>query len=271
MIMRTDIQGEGPLLVLVGGGLTGWLSWIPHQERLAPSRRVARAQPLVVDLGLENRAVPADYSIDLESRALGAAVEAIAPDQPVDVVAWSFGGYAALEYALDHPGRIRTLALIEPPALWVLEAAGDPEYDRETERLRPLAERFRGDVTEDDLEVFVQFAGLCPPGKRPRDLPQWPLWVEHRRSLRGQFDAELDHHDDVGRLRAFDPPVLLVKGHGSAPWLHRITGVLAQNLPNARVLELEGGHAPHIVEMDRFLDELRRFHDEVDRAASADR
>jgi hypothetical protein len=37
--MARDTKGEGRPLVLVGGGLTGWLSWNPHQERLAAQRR----------------------------------------------------------------------------------------------------------------------------------------------------------------------------------------------------------------------------------------
>ena len=36
----------GDPIVLVPGGLTGWLSWIPHQERLAATRRAIRVQPV---------------------------------------------------------------------------------------------------------------------------------------------------------------------------------------------------------------------------------
>lgn len=204
MNMQTHVMGEGPPLVLIGGGLTGWLSWIPHQERLASSRRVARAQLLVEQLGLEDRPLPENYSVELESAALKAVVDAFHPREPIDLAAWSFGGFVALDYALDHPERIRTLTLIEPPAFWVMEAVGDPAYERERERVWPLAERLREDVTEADLEAFVRFASLCPPDIRPQDLPQWPVWVEHRRSLRGQFDAEFSHRDHVDRLRGFD-------------------------------------------------------------------
>lgn len=264
MKMQLQASGDGPPIVLIGGGLTGWLSWIPHQERLASSRRVARAQPLVVQLGLENSPVPAGYSVDLESAALKAAVDAFSSEEPIDLAAWSYGGFVALDYALDHPERVRTLTLIEPPAFWVLQAADDPAYEREWENVRPLAESLREDVTEADLEAFVRFASLCPPDMRPQDLPQWPVWVEHRRSLRGQFDAAFSHRDNLDRLREFDLPVLLVKGRGSTPGLHRVIDVLSKNLPNARVLELDGGHAPHIVEMDRFLDELLRFQTDRD-------
>lgn len=260
MTMLVHTIGEGPPIVLVGGGLTGWLSWIPHQERLATTRRAVRAQPLVVQLGLENRPVPANYSVEMESAALAAVVDEINASGPVDLVAWSYGGLPTLDYALSHPERVRTLTLIEPPAFWILKAAGDPAYGEEWDRLRPFADRLRDDVTEAELAEFIKFASLAPPDVRPQDLPQWPVWVEHRRSLRGQFDAEFGYHGDLARVQRFDRPVLLVKGRGSTPVLHRILEVLAEALRDARVLELDGGHAPHIVEIDRFLTALERFH-----------
>jgi hypothetical protein len=34
-VLGHDAKGEGEPIVLVPGGLTGWLSWVPHQERLS--------------------------------------------------------------------------------------------------------------------------------------------------------------------------------------------------------------------------------------------
>src|SRR5690606_5815241 len=48
-------------------------------------------------------------------------------------------------------------------------------------------------------------------------------------------------------------------GRGSTPILHRIVEVLANAMPASRVVELDGGHAPHIVEIDGLLSELGRF------------
>jgi pimeloyl-ACP methyl ester carboxylesterase len=51
--MKYEIAGDaGDPVVLVPGGLTGWLSWKPHAERLARTRRVVRVQLLPVELGL---------------------------------------------------------------------------------------------------------------------------------------------------------------------------------------------------------------------------
>jgi pimeloyl-ACP methyl ester carboxylesterase len=258
--MQAQVIGEGPRLVLVGGGLTGWASWAPHAERLAVTRTVARLQLLNVEFGLKDRPTPADYSVALESRAMAAALDALGWTEPLDIVAWSYGALITLHFALDHPERVRSLTLIEPPAVWVLPGHG--RGDPGVEALHRLAGAISHDVTEADLELFLRTVGLVPPGAEPHTLPQWPGWVEHRRSLRSGL-APLVHRDEPARLRAFDRPVLLVSGTGTAPFLRRIHDTLAALLPAARTSEMPAGHAPQLVSPDRFLDEVRRFQAEA--------
>jgi pimeloyl-ACP methyl ester carboxylesterase len=262
--MPFEAKGSGRPLVLVGGGLTGYASWIPHQDRLAATRRVVRVQPLAVQLGLDERPLPGEYSVKMESSALAATIDALAVDGPVDLVAWSYGAAITLEYALDNPSRVRTLTLIEPPAFWTLDATSswDAESRSESERLRALYAdmKARGTVSEDDLATFVRAVAICPPDKNPRELPGWPAWVKHRRSLLAG-DAPWQVSDTKARLTAFDRPVLLVKGTGSSHFLHRIIDALAGALPRAEVVELPGGHAPQIVAMDAFLERLSTFED----------
>jgi pimeloyl-ACP methyl ester carboxylesterase len=254
--MQAERLGSGPPLVLIGGGLTGWASWQPHAEILAATREVARLQLLSVQLGLEDRPLPHGYSLRMESRALGAALDRIGWTEPVDLVAWSYGAAITLDFALDHPERVRTLTLIEPPALWVL-----PDHGRSLPGVQAL-EQLLPDVHEDvstaTLERFVRTAALVPPDVEPASLPQWESWVRHRCSLRNT-SAVFTHTDDAARLRAFAPPVLLVTGEGTAPFVRAVHDTLAMMLPNARTLELPGGHAPHLVEMDTFIEQLAEF------------
>jgi pimeloyl-ACP methyl ester carboxylesterase len=255
--MQAQVTGTGPRLALIGGGLTGWKSWEPHAEQLATTRTVARLQLLGVQYGLEDRVLPDGYSVTMESAALAAALDALGWHDPLDLVAWSYGALITLDFALGHAERVRTLTLIEPPALWVLPAHG--EDDPDVQSLRSLARSISHQVTAADLERFVCTVGLCPPGMAPQDLPQWPDWMNHRRSLRTGTSA-LDHRDDVARLRVFDRPVWLVTGTVTAPFLRRIHDVLAALLPRASAAEMPAGHAPQLVSMDRFLAELVRFH-----------
>jgi pimeloyl-ACP methyl ester carboxylesterase len=261
--MQADPSGTGTPLILIGGGLTGWASWEPHAIRLSRTHRPVRLQLLSVQFGLEDRALPEGYSVKTESHAMAAALDALGLYEPLDLVAWSFGALVTLDYALDHPERVRTLTLIEPPALWVL-----PDHGREDPEVRALEQLFRrlaGEITEADLAAFVCGVGLCPPGNAPQDLPQWPVWMQHRRSLRNS-NTVFEHADDLGRLRGFSRPVLLVTGTGTAPFLRRIHDTLAREIPGARTAEMLAGHAPQIVSMDRFLGEVSAFQAGIDRA-----
>ena len=254
--MQSRITGDGAPLILVPGGLTGWVSWEPYAESLSHSRKVVRVQLLNVQYGLENRELPANYSVKTESRALFATLTDLGLDEPADVVAWSYGALVSLEYALDHVDRVRTLTLIEPPALWVLHALGEP--DAEARQNEAVLRSLHGDISEAQLAQFMSAVGLCPPGKLAQELPQWPGLVAYRQSLKNS-PAVLNHNDDPRRLFTLRRPVLLVKGTGSARFLHQIIDLLLAELPNARVTEMPAGHAPHVVSKDRFLREMALF------------
>ncbi len=79
MKMQVKVTGDGKPIVLVPGGLTGWLSWEPHAERLSNTREVIRVQLLNVQYGFENRPLPPQCSVKTESRALLAALDALWP------------------------------------------------------------------------------------------------------------------------------------------------------------------------------------------------
>jgi pimeloyl-ACP methyl ester carboxylesterase len=263
--LQSERAGHGPPLVLIGGGLTGWASWQPHAERLAASREVIRLQLLSVQYGLEDRPLPAAYSVRMESRALATALDGLGLSEPIDLAAWSYGALITLDFALEHPERVRTLTLIEPPALWTLPERGRSFPDvEEMAGLLPLVEG--DDVSTDALVTFLRTVALVPPGAEPQALPQWESWVRHRRSLRNG-PASFDHTDDPARLRAFPRPVLLVTGHGTSHFLRAVHDTLAAALPDARTLELPGGHAPHLAAMDRFLEALARFQAGADERA----
>jgi pimeloyl-ACP methyl ester carboxylesterase len=255
-MMKHDVSGRGEPLVLVPGGLTGWLSWIPHAETLAASRRVIRLQLLNVELGLSGTPLPPTYSVDYEVDALGKTLDELAIMQ-ADVAGWSYGAEISLSYALHYPHRVQSLTLIEPPAFWVLRSRG-PLSKRLRDEQNYMQTLTMRDVSEKHLIWFTHFAGFVPEDVDPRTLPQWPVWLRHRQSLR-MNGLEFRHEDSLELVRAFEKPVLLVKGQGSNPDFHNIIDILAEEFPNARVVTFPGAHAPHIVSMQPFLEHFARF------------
>jgi pimeloyl-ACP methyl ester carboxylesterase len=258
--LQAKVSGDGIPLLLVPGGLTGWKSWEPFVEIFSTKqRKVIRVQLINVEYGIENQPLPDNYSVKTESRALAATLDSLGYYIPLDIVAWSYGALVTLDYALDHPERIRTLTIIEPPAIWVLREKG--ALDVETQQTLNFFESLHGDITEDMLAAFLQEAGFVKPGESPRNLPQWTQWLPFRQSLRNS-PAIVVQRDKLKRLQDFKQPVLLVKGTGSVPFLHHIIDGLSSNLPNSHIIELPGGHAPHIVSRDKFLLDLEKFQKE---------
>lgn len=256
-LLQLKESGAGEPLILLPGGLTGWKSWEPFVDELtAKQRKVIRIQLLSVEYGLENRELPSDYSVKTESHALRATLDLNGYKSPIDLVAWSFGAFVSLDFALDHPDRIRTLTLIEPPAVWVL---GEKEnLDPPTRETMNFLGSLHGDISDDMLAGFLSEVGLVKPGQSPQQLTQWQQWLPFKLSLRNSR-AVVNHKDDIKRIKNLTSPVLLVKGTGSAPFLHKIIDTLAMNLPNCKIIELPEGHAPHIVSRERFMAELEGF------------
>lgn len=254
-VLRYDDRGNGEAVVLVPGGLTGWLSWIPHQERLAGRYRVVRVQPIHNELGSGGQPGRPGYTAEVEREALRMTLDHLGVDR-AHLVGWSGGGKAALEFATQYPERVQTLTLVEPAAYWVLEQLGEPEPVEEVNAF--VHSLFGREVTEDELAAFLVYAGFVASRDSARSHPNWQRWVPHRMTLSWQSE-ELDHPPrSVDDLVGVSCSTLLVKGTVTADWLKRVVDVLGGHLPNAMVVELEGDHACHIQSMDAFLRALER-------------
>jgi pimeloyl-ACP methyl ester carboxylesterase len=118
-VLLHEVKGQGEPIVLVPGGLSGWLWWIPNAERLSTDRIVVRVQLRSVELAEAGEPFPTNYGTLTEREALRATVDELGLDS-FDLAGWSYGGHVSLAFALEYPERVRTLTVIEPPAVWIL-------------------------------------------------------------------------------------------------------------------------------------------------------
>ncbi|MEU9716215.1 alpha/beta hydrolase [Streptomyces sp. NPDC047976] len=255
-VLTCEVKGEGPPLVLVPGGLTGWVSWTPLADALSARRKTIRVQPIHNELGSAGERGDAGYTAAIERESLLMTMNALGVET-ADFTGWSGGGRALVEFALAHPERVRTLTLVEPAAYWILDGLGesDPEVTRLNRFLHALAGQ---DVSEDDLAEFLELAGLAPSKDQARDHPAWPRWVPHRMALSWSSEQADRPGRDVAELAGIRCPVLLVHGSATTDWLKRVVAVLDERLPDTRVLELPGDHACHLENPDAFLTALEQ-------------
>ena len=251
-VLASDALGDGAPVVLVPGGLTGWLSWIPHQERLAERYRAIRVQPIHNELG--SAGLPGDpgYTFVTEREALRLTLDQLGLEA-VHLAGWSGGGRAAIEFAMEHPGRVRTLALVEPAADWVLVELG--ERADEVQRAEAFMHGLFGrEVSDADLAEFLVMAGFAVTADAARTDPAWERWAAHKTALSWQGPGLDRPRRSVADLARIACPVVLFKGTLTTDWQKRVVDALGERLPDARVVELEGDHACHIQSIDAFLE-----------------
>jgi pimeloyl-ACP methyl ester carboxylesterase len=252
-VLQHEVTGAGDPIVLVPGILSGWVSWIPHAERLSKTKKVIRVQPIHSELANRGELPPPSFDWRTERESLRVTLDELGIER-ADLVGWSGGGRALIEFSAEYPARVRTLTLVEPAAYWVLERsdrrADLPRWDME------LSERLAGRaVSEDDLIEFLRVAGMGAEGVDFRTLPPWPLWLQNRNALASDKILAWPERT-LEDLRSFDRPVLSVYGDATEPWLRAVAELLGEVYPKCRVLELPGNHACHIQSIDLFMKEL---------------
>lgn len=239
-VLEHDRAGEGdPPIVLLPGGLTGWQSWLPLVPALSEGRTVVRLQLICNAEGLAGRPGDPEYDADVERESIALTLEEAGVSE-MHLVGWSNGGRIALDFALAHPASVRTLTLIEPAAYWLV--ADEDESARSFhEYITACAGR---ELTDDDLCEFLVRAGLGTSDTDFKALPQWDFWSSCRQAL--SWGGERVTNSAAAGIDGFERleiPTLLIRGRSTAPWLHEVVTHLERGLPNAKTVELDGGHA----------------------------
>jgi pimeloyl-ACP methyl ester carboxylesterase len=243
-------------LILVPGGLTGWLSWIPHQERIRTSRQVIRVQPIHNELGSAGVIGDSSYTRDVERESLLLTLDELDLEQ-ADFAGWSAGGKTLIDFTVAHGERVRTLTLIEPAAYWLLKRAGemDTELDEFIHYLYSVSGKM---VSEDNLAEFLVKAGFVDDASHARADPYWTRALPHRAALSWLSENLMSSDTSIQDLRMIKSPTLLTKGSTTISWEKRVVDLLGEYIPNSRVVELEGSHAHHIESIDQFILELEK-------------
>lgn len=257
-MLEHDVAGEGePPLVLLPGGFSGWHSFLLLVPELSAGRRVVRVQPIPNREGMAGRVGDGSYDADLERESLELTLARAGVDE-MHLLGWSNGGRIALDLALADPRRVRTLTMIEPAAWWLV-AEEDESARRFDEFISGCGGRECG---EEEVRAFLVGAGVADPDTDFTALPQWEFWLSCSQVLSWYGkEAQRSAEAGIAGFESLDVPTLLVRGRATAPWLHRVVDVLAAEMPNTEVVELDGGHACLLESSPDFLAAVGRHID----------
>lgn len=187
--------------------------------------------------------------------ALASALAA-APEGAFDVVGHSYGGCLALRLLVEHPDRIRSLALIEP----VMFAAADAGLRAgEADRMAGYHAAWDAGDRDEAARVFTGFWGDGTPWE---ELPERTREaIRARIPLVAQSGPGIgeDVHGILPRLPADPPPVLIVTRTDPPPILQGIVDGLTARLSDARVTRLGRGHMIPMEVPEALADRLGQF------------
>lgn len=240
-------EGTGPALVFVHGGMGDWSSWAPQWEAFTPhfrcitySRRYSSPNSNAIE--------SLSHSVVEEAQDLAALLETWQADRVI-LVGTSYGAFTALQLALSHPGKVRALALTEPPVLPLAdrtEGGRDARLRFEREVLAPAAEAFAAGRREAAVHLLTEGINGSGPGEAstPAGRARRLRNAEAMRALlisSNPFPAL----DDTA-LHSLAAPTLLLHGARTLEVHRATTMALSRSMPRAELVEVpDSGHGVH--------------------------
>ncbi|NCF11702.1 MAG: alpha/beta fold hydrolase, partial [Gammaproteobacteria bacterium] len=102
-------QGNGPALLILHGLFGSAANWGRIARELAADHRV-----IVADLRNHGASPHApDTGYPAMAADVAALLERLSPDAPVTLLGHSMGGKTAMRFALEHPGRVARLLVVD--------------------------------------------------------------------------------------------------------------------------------------------------------------
>ena len=201
---------------------------LARHEALLPLAKAARLEALLPDLLGHGRSPAWDGQGDYHDANLSALLPLI--DRPMHVLGHSFGGTLALRLAIEHPGRVTRLTLIEP--VFFAAARGTPSFAAHVETFTPIyAATEAGDLgTAAKLFHTAYGAGDwsdMTPMAQEAFARRMPLVTASAPAIQD------DIHGLSPRLTDISVPVTLIRGSQTQPVVADIHAALAARIPNA--------------------------------------
>ncbi|MFH8370479.1 alpha/beta fold hydrolase [Streptomyces sp. NPDC018031] len=226
-----EVRGEGPFLLLIGGGNSDAAVFKRLAAALAPDHRVVTYDPRG-----NSRSVlegpPVDQRVEEHADDAYRLIEHLAaPDEPVRVFGSCSGGLIALELTIRHPERIRLTVAHEPPVLSIL-----PDAARHLALLDDVCRTYREEGMAPALVKLQALHGGRPAPALPEVHDNTDFFLTH---LVRPFTRFVP---DLAALEAVADTVVWAGGHASrGDLVHRPVLLLAGRLGREPEL-FPGGH-----------------------------
>lgn len=234
--LHVEERGTGDPILCIHGTSSSAALWSDAVERLARLGRVIAYDRR----GCTRSERPERYERTSVAEHADDAAELldVLEAAPAVLIGRSYGATVATDLALRYPDLVRALVLLEGDAPRELAPATAEWVDSVAGRLREVAARSGIHAVGEALigEVLGDDAWRSLPEELRR------LITYNGPAILAEVQGEWWLEADAGALASIDQPALLVAATDSLPELREPTEALARVLPNARTLQVGGGH-----------------------------
>lgn len=154
--------------------------------------------------------------------------------EPAVLIGRSYGGTVALDLAIRHPESVLALALLEAGPIGV-----SPEYDAWFEELRRRVEATVAARGADAVGATVLRAVFGAWDELPHAFRE--VFTANGQALVAEIRG--GESTDANRLGEIGAPTLVVTAQDSPAEFRRASEAVAQAIPQARSVQVSGGHA----------------------------
>jgi len=231
-----DERGAGPTVVLVPGSCSTGAAWRPVMAAWDNRFRCVTTSLLGYG-GTAERRTAHDPSIWHGAEMLEEVIRTAG--EPVHLVGHSAGGLVGLAVALRQRVALKSLVVIEAPAVELLRLNGDHDHYRAVRRMTDsyFAAHAMGDAQA--IAAMIDFYGGAgtfaswPP--RVRDYAVATTAVNIL-----DWAGAFRFAPSAAELAAIEIPVLVLHGEKSHPAIRQANGVLAAQIRQAECISVEG-------------------------------
>ena len=228
-----DRTGKGPLVIMVGGALS--TRSVPQVKTLAEL-----LAPRFTVIGYDRRghgdsSDTAPYTVQREVEDIEALIDANGGS--ASLYGHSSGAALALEAANKLDGKIKKLALYEPPFLGT-----ENSVRSYAEHLAKLKELLKSDQRNEMLNYWMTDVTGTPAQYvvQMKNSPMWEGLVALTPTLVYDLTIMNEYSKPAERIDGLRIPTLAMDGGASPEWAHEAAQLLVDTIPNARRRTLPG-------------------------------
>jgi len=227
-------QGEGETIIFVHGLQEDYRVFLPQLEALKKSYRVVTYSRRYNHPNRYRYHASHTFNVFTEAEDLAFLVDELETTS-VHLVGHSFGGLIAMAFTNQHPDKVKSLILSEPPLLRLPECESWHEHLQEELIEKGKAAHESGDSTNVMTVIFEFFAGSDIQGQVPPDF------LRSLYANLGEVEALFHSDDPFPDLNTdIEIPSMIITAGNTMPMLECTNKALLQRMPEAIHLHLPG-------------------------------